>query len=75
MNHTISNYNLESLDIDYWINLISESQIDSSNHVSISMNKVAQNYFNFKNKIYTWLESKFKIFNYYIKKLFKIFKN
>ena len=73
--YDISNYNLESLDIDYWINLISESQIDSSNHVSISMNKVAQYYFNFKNKIYTWLESKFKIFNYYVKKLFKIFKN
>ena len=55
------------------MNLISESQIDSSNHVSIAMNKTAQKYFNFKYKIYTWLESRFK-FCYYVKELFKILK-
>lgn len=67
-------FNLDSLKLLYWINLISKSRINSNNVENVYMNKLIQNYFKYRNRILTHLESKFKVFKFYMKKLLKILK-
>lgn len=72
-------FNFEKLEIEYWLNLIRESNIDSLNKSEISFNKYIYNYLIIKFKLKKLTKSKLKKIKYYlirpIRFLDKIFKN
>ena len=66
------NFNREILNINYWTDLIRNTTESNESSYFIKQNKFIDAYFINKRKGILYIESKFKIFKYYLFKVFKL---